>query len=224
MLLLPTWNNMDFIQINKALFDGFLMTIKLFIITFILAIPLGGIFCFLRTKKNFLVSNFMKFLIYIIRSTPLMLQIIIFFYVPGLIFNTPVKSRFIIVICAFSLNYGIYFSEIFRSGLENIPNGQSLAAKSLGLNKREIFFKVYLKQLIKNVLPPLSNETISLVKDTALARIISVTEVLYAAQKIVATYAIIWVLFYSAIFYLIFNGIVTFVYHILEQKLKYIEV
>ncbi len=200
------------------------MTILLFVVTFVISIPLGGLFTFLRMRKNKIVSNLMKGLIYIVRSTPLMLQIIVFFYAPGLLFGFTIKSRVITVIIALSFNYAIYFAEIFRSGYMGVPQGQLEQAKSLGLSKTEIFLKVYLLQIIKRIIPPMSNETISLVKDTTLARIISVTEVIYAAQKIVATYAIIWVLFYTAIFYLIFNGLVTFIYHKLENKLSYIEV
>ena len=153
-----------------------------------------------------------------------MLQIIVIFYVPGLIFNIQIKSRIISVVVALTINYAIYFAEIYRSGYESISKGQFEAGKVLGLSKREIFIKIVLLQIIKKIIPPMTNETISIVKDTALARIISVTEVIYAAQKIVATYAIIWVLFYTGIFYLLFNGLLSILLNKLEKKLAYIEV
>ena len=153
-----------------------------------------------------------------------MLQIFVIFYVPGLLFDIQIKSRIVSVIIALTINYAIYFGEIYRSGYESIPKGQFEAGKVLGLNKYEIFFKIILIQIIKKIIPPMSNETISLVKDTALARVISVTEVIYAAQKIVATYAIIWVLFYTGVFYLVFNGILSILLNKLEKKLDYIEV
>lgn len=224
MLQLLILSSINFWDINSQLLSGFSMTILLFFVTFILAIPLGMGFCYMRMRKNIAISSFMKGLIYVIRSTPLMLQIIVFFYAPGLLFGWSANSRVITVIFSLAFNYAIYFCEIFRSGYENVAVGQRLAGETLGLSKIEILFKIYMAQIIKNIIPPMSNETISLVKDTALARVIAVTEVIFAAQKIVSTYAIIWVLFYTGVFYLLFNALVTFAYSKLEKKLSYIRV
>jgi len=152
-----------------------------------------------------------------------MLQIIVIFYVPGLLFNIPSTSRMIAVIVALVINYSVYFSEIFRSGYQSINKGQREASLVLGLNKREMFFNVLLIQIIKRVIPPITNETISLVKDTALARVIAINEVIMTAQNIVSTYAIIWVLFYTGVFYLVFNGVLSLLLKGLEKKLQYFE-
>jgi polar amino acid transport system permease protein len=162
-------------------------------------------------------------LFWVIRGTPLMLQIIVVFYVPGLLFNIPSTSRMIAVIVALVINYSVYFSEIFRSGYQSINKGQREASLVLGLNKREMFFNVLLIQIIKRVIPPITNETISLVKDTALARVIAINEVIMTAQNIVSTYAIIWVLFYTGVFYLVFNGVLSLLLKGLEKKLQYFE-
>lgn len=152
-----------------------------------------------------------------------MLQIIVVFYVPGLLFNIPSTSRMIAVIVALVINYSVYFSEIFRSGYQSINKGQRETSLVLGLNKREMFFNVLLIQIIKRVIPPITNETISLVKDTALARVIAINEVIMTAQNIVSTYAIIWVLFYTGVFYLVFNGVLSLLLKGLEKKLQYFE-
>ncbi len=152
-----------------------------------------------------------------------MLQIIVVFYVPGLLFNIPSTSRMIAVIVALVNNYAIYFSEIFRAGYNSISKGQREASLVLGFNHFQMFFTVLLVQIIKKIIPPLSNETISLVKDTALARVIAINEVIMTAQSIVATYAIIWVLFYVGVFYLVLNGILGLLLKLLEKKLSYFE-
>ena len=152
-----------------------------------------------------------------------MLQIMVVFYVPGLLFNLPSLPRIIAAILAISINYAVYFSEIFRAGYQSISKGQKEAGFVLGLSRMEIFFKIQLLQIIKKIIPPMTNETISLVKDTALARIIAVNEVMLAADKIVGTYAIVYVLFYSAIFYLLVVGIISLLFKMLEKKLSYFE-
>lgn len=215
---------MSFFDVTLKLLDGFKSTCFLFIVTWLLAIPVGIMLCRFSLSKFKIVRIFMQIFIWIIRGTPLMLQIIVIFYVPGLLFNTPVKSRVLAVIVAISINYAVYFSEIFRAAYEDVDKKQIDAGKVLGFNKFQIFTKILLIQIIKKIVPPLSNETISLVKDTALARVIAVNEVIFAAQKIVATNAIIWVLFYTGVFYLIFNGILSLALKILEKKLKYYEV
>ncbi len=214
---------MSFQEVTIELLKGFLTTILLFTTTFILSIILGALFAKLRMSKNKIISRIFQIFIWIIRGTPLMLQIIVIFYVPGLVFNIKGLNRVVAVILALTINYAVYFGEIYRSGLESIDKGQYDAAYSLGLSKRETFFKVIMLQVIKKSLPPLTNETISLVKDTALARVISVTEIIFAAQKITSTYALIYVLFYTGIFYLAFNGILSIVFNKFEQKLSYIE-
>jgi polar amino acid transport system permease protein len=152
-----------------------------------------------------------------------MLQIMVVFYVPGLLFHWPALDRMIAVIVALTINYAIYFSEIFRAGYQSLAKGQWEACSMLGLTKRQAFWHVGLKQIVQKIIPPCSNETISLVKDTALARVIAINEVLMAAQKIVATYAIIWVLFYTGVFYLVFNGLISLILKKAEQKLSYFE-
>ena len=214
---------MSFQEVTIELLKGFLTTILLFTTTFILSIILGALFAKLRMSKNKIISRIFQIFIWVIRGTPLMLQIIVIFYVPGLVFNIKGLNRVVAVILALTINYAVYFGEIYRSGLESIDKGQYDAAYSLGLSKRETFFKVIMLQVIKKSLPPLTNETISLVKDTALARVISVTEIIFAAQKITSTYALIYVLFYTGIFYLAFNGILSIVFNKFEQKLSYIE-
>jgi len=214
---------MSFQEVTIELLKGFLTTILLFTTTFILSIILGALFAKLRMSKNKIISRIFQIFIWIIRGTPLMLQIIVIFYVPGLVFNIKGLNRVVAVILALTINYAVYFGEIYRSGLESIDKGQYDAAYSLGLSKRETFFKVIMLQVIKKSLQPLTNETISLVKDTALARVISVTEIIFAAQKITSTYALIYVLFYTGIFYLAFNGILSIVFNKFEQKLSYIE-
>lgn len=153
-----------------------------------------------------------------------MLQIIVVFFVPGLLFNYPMSSRFTAVLIAFIINYACYFSEIYRGGIENIPKGQYEAAQVLGLTKFQTFIRVILPQVIKRILPPMSNEVITLVKDTSLARIISVAEIIFISQQIVNQYAIIWPLFYAGAFYLIFVGLLTVLFRFIEKKLDYYKV
>ncbi len=153
-----------------------------------------------------------------------MLQVIVVFYVPGLIFDTPMRSRLTAVVIAFVINYACYFSEIFRAGIESISRGQYEAGQVLGMTKAQVFFKIILKQVIKRIVPPMSNEITTLVKDTALARVIMVGEIIKAAQEITATYAIIWPLFFTGLFYLIFVGILTLLFGYLEKRLSYFRV
>ena len=150
-----------------------------------------------------------------------MLQIMVVFYGPGLVFGTPFRSRIIAVIIAFIINYAAYFSEIYRGGIESIPVGQYEAGQVLGLTKTQTFFKVVLFQVVKRIMAPMSNEVITLVKDTSLANVIAVGELIMSAQNIVKVYAIIWPLFYTAIFYLIFCGVLTLLFNALEKKLNY---
>lgn len=212
---------MDFLGVNAQLLGGFKYTLLIFFITLIAAIPLGlpiALGSMSRFKPLRWIS---RAFVWVIRGTPLMLQIMVVFYVPGLVFGTPFRSRIIAVIIAFIINYAAYFSEIYRGGIEIIPAGQYEAGQVLGLTKTQTFFKVVLFQVVKRIMAPMSNEVITLVKDTSLANVIAVGELIMSAQNIVKVYAIIWPLFYTAIFYLIFCGVLTLLFNALEKKLNY---
>lgn len=212
---------MDFLGVNAQLLGGFKYTLLIFFITLIAAIPLGlpiALGSMSRFKPLRWIS---RAFVWVIRGTPLMLQIMVVFYVPGLVFGTPFRSRIIAVIIAFIINYAAYFSEIYRGGIESIPAGQYEAGQVLGLTKTQTFFKVVLFQVVKRIMAPMSNEVITLVKDTSLANVIAVGELIMSAQNIVKVYAIIWPLFYTAIFYLIFCGVLTLLFNALEKNLNY---
>ena len=212
---------MDFLGVNAQLLGGFKYTLLIFFITLVAAIPLGlpiALGSMSRFKPLRWIS---RAFVWVIRGTPLMLQIMVVFYVPGLVFGTPFRSRIIAVIIAFIINYAAYFSEIYRGGIESIPVGQYEAGQVLGLTKTQTFFKVVLFQVVKRIMAPMSNEVITLVKDTSLANVIAVGELIMSAQNIVKVYAIIWPLFYTAIFYLIFCGGLTLLFNALEKKLNY---
>ena len=149
-----------------------------------------------------------------------MLQLFVVLYVPGLLFNTPIKVRFTAALIAFVINYACYFSEIYRGGIESISKGQYEAGQVLGMTKPQIFFKVILLQVVKRIVPPMSNEVITLVKDTSLARVIAVAEIIMAADRFSAR-GIIWPLFYTCAFFLIFNGLLTVIFNKIEKKLDY---
>ncbi|MBR2498883.1 MAG: amino acid ABC transporter permease [Clostridia bacterium] len=214
---------MDFITITLKLLQGFLTTCEIFALTLVSALPLGLLIAFGSMSKFKPLKIFVRCIVWIIRGTPLMLQVIIIYYVPGLLFHLPLLPRFIAVLVAFSINYACYFSEIYRSGIEAIPKGQYEAGKVLGMTKTQIFFKIIILQVIKNIIPPMSNEIITLVKDTSLARVIMVAEILKYAEDFTA-YGLIWPLFYTGIFYLLFVGILTLVFGWLEKKLSYYKV
>ena len=182
---------MDFLGVNAQLLGGFKYTLLIFFITLIAAIPLGlpiALGSMSRFKPLRWIS---RAFVWVIRGTPLMLQIMVVFYVPGLVFGTPFRSRIIAVIIAFIINYAAYFSEIYRGGIESIPAGQYEAGQVLGLTKTQTFFKVVLFQVVKRIMAPMSNEVITLVKDTSLANVIAVGELIMSAQNIVKVYAII---------------------------------
>ena len=212
---------MDFLGVNAQLLGGFKYTLLIFFLTLVAAIPLGlpiALGSMSRFKPLRWIS---RAFVWVIRGTPLMLQIMVVFYVPGLVFGTPFRSRIIAVIIAFIINYAAYFAEIYRGGIESIPVGQYEAGQVLGLTKTQTFFKVVLFQVVKRIMAPMSNEVITLVKDTSLANVIAVGELIMSAQNIVKVYAIIWPLFYTAIFYLIFCGVLTLLFNALEKKLNY---
>ena len=211
---------MGFWEVTKSLMDGLGVTCQIFALTLVLALPLGLVIAFGSMSKFKPLSFLVKVFVWIIRGVPLMLQVIIFYYVPGFVLGTPVLTRFSAVIVAFVINYACYFSEIYRGGIESIPRGQYEAGQVLGMTKMQVFFKVVLMQVVKRILPPMSNEVITLVKDTALARVIMIVELIQAAQNY-AAYGLIWPLLYSGAFYLLFCGVLTILFGKIEKKFDY---
>lgn len=205
---------------------GFGKTIELFLLTLVGAIPLGLVIAFGSMSKIKPVKAVTRFFVWIMRGTPLMLQLIIVYYGPGLIFGQNIwgmgtTGRFIAVLVAFIVNYSAYFSEIYRGGIESIPQGQYEAGQVLGLTKSQIFRKIVLLQVIKRIIPPISNEIITLVKDTSLARVIAVYEVIWVGQAFIKSEGIIWPLFMTGVYYLVFTGILTVLLRKLEKKFEY---
>lgn len=213
--------SISFSEVTKILLTGFGETCLLFLLTLVFSLPLGLLICFGAMSRFKPISWLMKGLVWVIRGTPLLLQIIVVFYGPGLLFDYPMRSRFIAVLIAFVINYACYFSEIYRGGIQSVSKGQNEASAVLGLKKGQTFFYVILPQVIKRIIPPMGNEIITLVKDTSLARIIGVVELIMVAQQIVNNYVILWPLFYAGAFYLIFNGILTVLFRWVEKKLDY---
>ncbi len=213
-----------------ALNVGFIQTLKLFFVTLIGALPLGLIISF-GTMSRFAPLRYLtKIIVWIIRGTPLMIQLLIFYYFPGLVLNNPIwgggeAGRFLAASAAFIFNYSCYFAEIYRGGIQSVPAGQEEAGLVLGMTKSQIFFKVKLLQMIKHIVPPMSNEIITLVKDTSLARIIALQEIIWAGQAFMkgsqGISGAIWPLFFTAFYYLIWNGIMTVLLGRLERKLNY---
>lgn len=230
-----------FVQVTLSLFEGFLTTLRIFILTLLFALPIGLIISFGSMSKFAPLKWFVKTVIWIIRGTPLMLQLIVIYYGPGLIgqwaerminagqsgifiewlASWQVFDRFVAVMIAFIFNYACYFSEIYRGGIESISRGQYEAGQVLGLTRRQVFFKVVLFQVVKRIVPPMSNEIITLVKDTSLARIIMVYEIIWNAQKFIKSDGLLWPLFYTAVFYLLFCGLLTLLFGYIEKKLNY---
>ena len=229
---------MNFAEVTLYLLDGFKLTCLLFALTLILSLPLGLLISFCTMSKIKPIAKVFKVIVWIVRGIPLMLQIFVIYYVPGFVgynifakvdtffyLNTGLEDmgRFIAVTIAFSLNYACYFSEIFRGGIQSIPKGQYEACEVLGMSKSKTFIYVILPQVIKRILPPTGNEVITLVKDTALSRVILVSELIMQAEKLMAS-ALIWPLFYSGAFYLIFVGVLTLLFNYVEKKLSYYKV
>jgi polar amino acid transport system permease protein len=211
---------MDFQQVTYELLVGFWENCKLFGETLLFAIPLGLIITFGSMSKFKPLKFLVKTFVWIIRGTPLMLQLFVVLYVPGLVFDMPMRNRMLAALIAFVINYACYFSEIYRGGIESISRGQWEAGQVLGLTKPQIFFKIILLQVVKRIVPPMSNEIITLVKDTSLARVIAVGEILLAAERF-AGKGLIWPLFYTGVFFLIFNGVLTVLFGYIEKKLDY---
>ncbi|WP_026507718.1 amino acid ABC transporter permease [Butyrivibrio sp. MC2013] len=215
-----------FLTVTLSLLEGFLGTLELFALTLILALPLGLLICFGSMSVSALIKYPVKFIIWVIRGTPLMLQLIIIYYGPGIFLGNNVwgsgdTGRFLAALTAFVINYACYFSEIYRGGIQSIPVGQYEAGKVLGMTDRQIFFKVVLLQVIKRIVPPMSNEIITLVKDTSLARVIAVYEIIWNGQAFIKSAGIIWPLFYTGVFYLVFSGLLTWLFGLIEKKLSY---
>ncbi len=209
-----------FIPVTLQLLEGFVESIKIFLMTLAFALPLGGIVAFGSMSSFRPLRAVTRSFVWVIRGTPLMLQLILIFYGPGLMFGLPALPRFTAVIIAFAINYACYFSEIYRGGIESIPRGQYEAGQVLGMTKQQIFFRVVLLQVIKRIVPSMGNEIITLVKDTALARVIAVYEVTWAGETFIKK-GLIWPLFYTGVFYLLFSGLLTVFFAWVEKKLNY---
>lgn len=225
----------QFFTIMQELMAGFGNTLLLFSVTLVFALPLGLLIA-LGSMSNFKpISYFSKALVWVIRGTPLMMQILLASFIPMMLgvktkdiasfFGCTVSGvLFIFVAFAFALNYACYFSEIYRAGIQSIPEGQKEAGQVLGMTKKQIFFKVVLMQVIKRIIPPMSNEIITLVKDTALAQILGVVDLLNAANHAVNHYVVLTPLLYAAVFYLIFNGALTLLFMALEKKFDWFKI
>ncbi len=221
-----------FLPVTLELLEGFWQTLRVFALTLVFSLPLGLVISFGSMSRFTPLKAVVRCFVWVIRGTPLMLQLIIMFYGPGLLsnlladlladpsFELPKMTRFTATIVAFSINYACYFSEIYRGGIESISRGQYEAGYVLGMTKGQIFFKVVLLQVIKRIMAPMSNEIITLVKDTSLARIISVYEIIWAGESFIKK-GLLWPLFYTGVFYLIFNGLLTVLFAKLEKKLDY---
>lgn len=212
----------DFLSVTEYLLEGFGVTLELFSLTLVFALPLGLLICFGSMSKFAPLRWLVRTFVWIIRGTPLMLQLIVVYYGPGLLISPDLLlPRFSAALIAFVINYSCYFSEIYRGGIESVSKGQYEAGYVLGMTKSQIFFKIVLLQVIKNIVPPMSNEIITLVKDTSLARIIAVYEIIWNGQDYIKMAGLIWPLFYTAAFYLAFCGLLTILFGYVEKKLSY---
>lgn len=225
-----------FAEVFERFAEGFGYTVGLFAVTLVAAIPLGIIVALCSITKFKPIRWLTKVFIWVVRGTPLLLQIIVVTFIPSTLFLLANKDladffgvsivglNFIFAAVAFIINYSAYFAEIFRGGIEGIPRGQHEAAQVLGMKRGQTFFRIILPQVVKRILAPISNEVITLVKDTSLARVIGVTELFMVAYNVVTTEAIIWPLFFAGLYYLLFNGILTILFHAAEKKLSYYKV
>ena len=224
---------MSFWIVTLKLLEGFKVTCGLFFLTLLFSLPLGLIISFGTMSKFKPLRFVMKTIVWIVRGIPLMLQLYIFVFVPGMLLgiNFPsfafdlfgqtvkISSEFVAAVVAFSINYACYFSEIYRGGIESISKGQKEAGQVLGMTKPQIFFKVILLQVVKRIVPPMSNEIITLVKDTALVRTVSIVEIIFTAELMM--HKALWPLFYTGVFYLLFVGVLTILFNKIEKKLDY---
>ncbi len=211
---------MSFMQVTTDLFTGFYENLIIFFVTLLGAIPLGLLITFGSMSRFRPIQWLTKTFIWVIRGTPLMLQLFVVLYIPGLLFGVPMRSRMTAALVAFIINYSAYFSEIFRGGIESISKGQYEAGQVLGMTKTQVFFKVVLLQVVKRIVPPMGNEIITLVKDTSLARVIAIAELIMAAERY-AGKGYIWPLFYTGVFFLVFNGLLTLLFGFIEKKLDF---
>ncbi len=228
---------MSFLEVTAFLFDGFKISLLIFAVTLLCGAPLGLPIAFCSMSRFKPIKAISKIIVWIVRGIPLMLQIFIIYYVPGLLFNYQLfgqidrymfieygvmdAGRITAVLIAFTINYACYFSEIYRGGIESISKGQYEAGYVLGLTKSQIFTKIILKQVVQRIVPPMSNEIITLIKDTALANCIMVCEIIKNAKELAATKAMVWPLFFTGVFYLIFVGLLTICLNKVEKKLSY---
>ncbi len=207
-------------DITTTLLGGFWQNCVIFFVTLIFSLPFGLIISFGSMSKFKPLSAVVKVFVWIIRGTPLMLQLFVVFFVPGLVFGVPMKNRMLAALIAFIINYAAYFSEIYRGGIESTPRGQREAGQVLGMTKSQIFFKIELLQVVKRIIPPMGNEIITLIKDTSLANVIAVMDITMTA-KTFTNQGLVWPLFYSGLFYLIFCGILTLLFSYIEKKLDF---
>ncbi|MCL2748255.1 MAG: amino acid ABC transporter permease [Oscillospiraceae bacterium] len=211
---------MGFWDVTLILWGGFQKTMLLFALTLVFSLPLGLVISFGSMSRFAPLRYLVKVIVWIVRGIPLMLQIFIIYYVPGILFQQPITERFNAAVIAFSINYACYFSEIFRGGIQSISRSQYEAGQVLGMTKSQVFFRVVLLQVVKRITAPMSNEVITLVKDTALARVIVVVEVLKEAE-LLASRGLLWPLFYTGAFYLLFVGILTLLFGYIEKRMSY---
>ena len=232
MFELSFLSQLDWEQIKTVLLslnEGFVKSLEIFVLTLLGSIPLGFVIAFGSMSGIGIIRGFHKFLVWVIRGTPLMLQLIIIYYGPGIIFDnnwwgSGATGRFVAAMIAFILNYACYFSEIYRGGIEGIPKGQYEAGEVLGMTKSQIFFKVVLLQVIKRIIPPMGNEIITLVKDTSLVRVIAVYELMWNGQNFIKSEGIIWPMLFTGVYYLLFSGLLTIFLGWLEKKKDYFKV
>ena len=232
MFELSFLSQLDWEQIKTVLLslnEGFVKSLEIFVLTLLGSIPLGFVIAFGSMSGIGIIRGFHKFLVWVIRGTPLMLQLIIIYYGPGIIFDnnwwgSGATGRFVAAMIAFILNYACYFSEIYRGGIEGIPKGQYEAGEVLGMTKSQIFFKDVLLQVIKRIIPPMGNEIITLVKDTSLVRVIAVYELMWNGQNFIKSEGIIWPMLFTGVYYLLFSGLLTIFLGWLEKKMDYFKV
>lgn len=214
---------MDYGMLFSKLADGMLVSVAIFALTLLFSMPLGFLICFGRMSKNLLIRTIAKVYISIMRGTPLMLQLMVVYFGPYYIFGMQIKPsyRFVAVIIGFVLNYAAYFAEIYRGGIESMPVGQYEAAKLLGYSRAQTFFYIILPQVVKRILPSVTNEIITLVKDTSLAMVIAVAEMFTVAKALASSSTSMIPFVAAGIFYYVFNFLVAFVMEKVEQKLNY---
>jgi len=214
---------MSFWSVNAVLAEGLVVTLELFFLTLLGALPLGLVVC-LGSMCRFKPLRWLtRAVVWVVRGSPLMIQILVVYYGPGLMFSLPLLPRFTAALVTFIINYACYFSEIFRGGIQSVPRGQYEAGQVLGMTKSQIFFRVTLMQTVKRIVPSMGNELITLVKDTALVRVIAVYEVIWMGESFIKK-GFIWPMFYTAVFYLLVTAVLTFLLDRAEKKLDYFRV